>query len=386
MWGGSLGIFLVGALGCWQGRAEDAISEEPHAVETGSPEENGEAPDSELHETPRIEPPGNPIAFGQYAETVEGEAFSQIWGTSDDLWVLGGPVPGEAVPSRPMAAILRCPLRFDADVVIRRNVGDGWRDMAVPAETALTSLHGSDANNVWAVGLGAAAVQFDGEAWIEHDLLGADGLEFQAVEGMCFELSLHSVFARSASDVWAVGYIYPSSLGPGLILHYDGSSWRRHPTGAPDGFFGVWAASESDAWAVGSSGLAYHFDGVSWSPADAKTSQYLFSVWGTSAADVWATGNAAVSTRFDGSGWQLVQSELTDSVSRSLAGNAAAGLWSLVDTSAGDGSRQHVFMRNVDGVWREEIVFAEAGNAFGDLWVTPDGQVWTVGTSIVRLR
>jgi hypothetical protein len=319
-------------------------------------------------------------------DAVEGEAFSQIWGASDDLWVLGGPAlpPAQSVGSVPLT--LYCgPDRWDASVVVRRNTGDGWRDMQVPATTSLTSLHGSDASNVWTVGLDGAAVQFDGHGWVEHDVRQAANLELGENEP-CSELSLHSVFARSASDVWAVGYIFPSVLGPGLILHYDGVNWERHPTGAPDGFFSVWAASESDAWAVGSSGIAYHFDGTSWAPVDAKTNQYLFSVWGTSAANVWATGNTAVTTHFDGNEWARVQAEREYEVSRSLTGNAAAGLWALATRNTAKGWDSQAVLHWADGSWQERVSIKEASDALGGLWVTPEGQLWGVGKNIVRFR
>jgi hypothetical protein len=340
----------------------------------------------------RAEPDeGAPGAEGVEAiesiDAVDGEAFSQIWGSSDDLWVVGGPVlPSGVQSAEQVPAIQYCgPGRWDARVVVRRNTGDGWRDMHVPATTSLTSLHGSDASNVWAVGLDGAAVQFDGNGWVEHDVRKAAGLELDG-DAQCSELSLHSVFALGANDVWAVGFISPSVLGPGLILHYDGATWTRQPTGAGDGFFGVWAESESDAWAVGSSGLSYHFDGTSWKPADAKTSQYLYSVWGTSAGDVWATGNLAVTTRFNGNEWAVLQPERDYEATRSLTGSAATGLWALTTRNTTKGWSSQALLHWADGSWQERASFTEANDALGDLWVTPEGEVWGVGRNIVQFR
>jgi hypothetical protein len=158
-----------------------------------------------------------------------------------------------------------------------------------------------------------------------------------------------------------------------------------NPT-APDGFFSVWAASESDAWAVGSSGISYHFDGTSWTPVDAKTSQYLYSVWGTSAGDVWATGNMAVTTRFDGNEWAVVQPEREYEVRGSLTGNAAAGLWALATRNTVKGWGSQALLHWADGSWQERASFTQASDAPGGLWVTPEGELWGVGKNIVRFR
>jgi hypothetical protein len=146
------------------------------------------------------------------------------------------------------------------------------------------------------------------------------------------------------------------------------------------------AASASDAWAVGSSGISYHFDGRSWQPVDAKTSQYLYSVWGTSASDVWATGNMAVTTRFDGNQWELLQGEKDYRASGSLTGNAAAGLWSLSTTSVAGALGSQALLEWADGRWQERASFTEASDMLSDLWVTPEGALWGAGAQIVRFR
>src|SRR6516225_1378899 len=66
---------------------------------------------------------------------------------------------------------------------------------------------------------------------------------------------LNAVSARSAGDVWAVGY-YGSATGQKtLILHWNGTGWKKFASPSPGGndtLTGVSADSATDAWAVGS--------------------------------------------------------------------------------------------------------------------------------------
>jgi hypothetical protein len=77
---------------------------------------------------------------------------------------------------------------------------------------------------------------------------------------------LNAVAAASASSAWAVGYAGSSSiLATTLIEHWNGRAWTHVPSSAPqpgcggcqfpgDRLAGVAATSAASAWAVGSSG------------------------------------------------------------------------------------------------------------------------------------
>jgi len=65
------------------------------------------------------------------------------------------------------------------------------------------------------------------------------------------------VSAVSATDAWAAGY-YTKSTGVAepLILHWNGTAWKKVTTPAPSGgrynsLYGVSAVSATDAWAAG---------------------------------------------------------------------------------------------------------------------------------------
>src|SRR5262245_53353144 len=68
---------------------------------------------------------------------------------------------------------------------------------------------------------------------------------------------LRHIYARSASDVWAVGafHRYPERYGA-LVAHFDGKAWQqavtpRSGSGCEDFLYGVNGTASDDVWAVG---------------------------------------------------------------------------------------------------------------------------------------
>jgi hypothetical protein len=320
-------------------------------------------------------------------ESFEGETFRGIWGTDDDLWLWGGLKPPASMPyPDPIPLTASCSAdRYNAKTLLRRKTASGFELMPSPATTSLTSLHGSDAQNVWLVGLGGAVFQFDGATWHEHDIRSAEGLDF--VEEPCWEISLSAVFALGPNDVWVVGYIYPSPGGGGLILHYDGVQWKRHLHDIPDSLYDVWAASASDVWTAGSSGLMYHYDGSSWQRVNSATQQYVYSLHGLAADDVWGAGNGSVALRFDGSDWSEVSPVVDYSERMALTGTQAQGVWALNRFSPLEvkGWRQEV--QHWDGgAWQQVSFSTRQEDELADLFMTPSGQLWGVGSRVIRFR
>ena len=88
---------------------------------------------------------------------------------------------------------------------------------------------------------------------------------------------LRGVAGSGPDDVWAVG---------DGVLHWDGSAWT--PVDAPAAALNaVWAASPSDAWALGPAGAILRWNGATWSKVSGVTTQDLTGVWGANAADLW---------------------------------------------------------------------------------------------------
>jgi hypothetical protein len=135
----------------------------------------------------------------------------------------------------------------------------GWTTVSspneVPGDNYLYGADASEASNVWAVGVvypptggtsHALALRYDGIAWRSVSRTGLPGDE-----------TLRAVGAISATDVWAVGY-HRAGIGryDTLAAHWNGTTWTPEttPNGNPGGFndlYGV-AAAGGTVWAVGS--------------------------------------------------------------------------------------------------------------------------------------
>jgi hypothetical protein len=164
--------------------------------------------------------------------------------------------------------------------------------------------------------------------------------------------TLEAVAATSAANAWAVGDL--GQQGTPLIVHWNGSAWRRVPAGAPADteLRAVAASSPGNAWALGQTyrtgrprpmPVILHWNGRAWRqvPSPAPSGAFLNSVSVTSPANAWVVGgyfasaNRSVgSTRpialhWNGSAWRRVPlpagaaGELTG-VSATSASNAWA--------------------------------------------------------------
>ncbi len=119
--------------------------------------------------------------------------------------------------------------------------------------------------------------------------------------------TLLSVWGASPNDVFAVG--------PGVIVHFDGVSWRgqQHPGGGAR-LRGVWGSSGTDVYAVGHEaapvGIILHFNGGTWKTVFSRDRTEFRGIWGSSASQIYAVGQTAITltpvsfmARFDGQNW-----------------------------------------------------------------------------------
>ena len=166
----------------------------------------------------------------------------------------------------------------------------------------LFGVAATSASNAWAVGQtinGATIIlRWNGTAWKR--------VPSPTMKGGS---ALYAVAATSASNAWAVG---GSDAPPGKteILHWNGTAWKRVPSPTPvtgGALFGVAATSARNAWAVGCAGncfqfsggiktLVLHWNGTAWkrmpSPSPGMYSA-LSSVAAVSARSAWAVGCTA---------------------------------------------------------------------------------------------
>ncbi len=94
---------------------------------------------------------------------------------------------------------------------------------------------------------------------------------------------LYGVWGPTNSDIFAVG-------SSGTIMHYDGSAWSSMNGGNTGDLYCVWGSRNNDVFAVGISGNIMHYDGSAWSSMNRNTIDELHAVWGFSSADVFTVG------------------------------------------------------------------------------------------------
>jgi hypothetical protein len=292
-----------------------------------------------------------------------------------------------------------------------------WRPVVEKLDGSLLSIWGTAADDVYAVGgpLGNAgfqtlALHFDGTKWKRLSPGHAD--------------SYWWVHGSGKSDVWMVGE-------KGRITHYDGASFQDHSGATTATLFGVWAASPSDAWAVGGAletpgvpnDVVLHWDGASWkSEALPETlNATYFKVWGSSASDVYVVGsvaNSGVVWHRTGGAWKREAQNVANDKILTIAGCApddvyavggrqilhttGDGTWTRVDQVAivsdvngvacapsgapygkvvvvGAGSLK---LRRVDGAWVSDFGTKPYADLHG-AWVDPTGALWGVGGSFI---
>jgi hypothetical protein len=282
--------------------------------------------------------------------------FNRLYGVAaaadDDVWAVGEYASGGV--SRPLT------LHWDGAV---------WTQVASPTRPGYTALQAVEAiasDDVWAVGYGddsTFAIHWDGAAWTAFPTPnagsgstfkglsavssaevwavgdGANGLlaarwngtrwrRVQTPQPPGFSNDLNDVVALASNDAWAVGY-FSDSHGDWktLILHWDGSSWRKVPSPSPDptlnSLFGVDGVPGGDLWAVGEGGyvdggqttLALRWDGAAWRVVPSANGglgdNSLAGISAVSADDIWSVGDVdgdSLTLHWDGAAWSLVPS------------------------------------------------------------------------------
>jgi len=169
--------------------------------------------------------------------------------------------------------------------------GGQWEAISSPVTASLRSIFMTSATDGWAVGDGGTIVHYTGGIWTGPVSPGTT------------TNNLLSVFMVSSTEGWAGG----AAGTTGTILHYSGGTWTALPTNqiptAPVSKFNfnsVFATSATDIWAVGSAGVILHWDGVNWGTVTSPTIDNFTSIsFGPPLAgpinpnDGWAVGNAS---------------------------------------------------------------------------------------------
>lgn len=241
--------------------------------------------------------------------------------------------------------------------------GSGWSEWASATSQTLRSIWGADTRHVWAVGNAGTVVFFDGRAWTSQisntpqDLLSIHGAfpgsawavggggtlidnqrgswstrtlgsqdwlgtwggslerrwavgrsgsilayrgDFSTAErgptpGTSF-LDARAVFGTATSNVWVTGL-------RGLIVRWDGTSWRAQRSGTGLPLVSVWGSDPSSAWTASDehSSSFYRWNGSQWSPVPLGRATSVYGLWGSSANEIWASSSPIL--KWQGSAW-----------------------------------------------------------------------------------
>jgi len=174
-----------------------------------------------------------------------------------------------------------------------------WRPILDELDGALLSVWGSSSKDVWSVGGPLGNEGF--ESLVVH----YDGTKWRRLRPGKFE-SYWWVHGTGPSDVWMVGE-------KGRITHWDGTAFREDTSGTTATLFGAYAFGTNDVWAVGGTpdggaenDVVLHFDGKEWKkevlPSPAKVA--LFKVWGTTPGELYVVGENAVIFHRTGGVWK----------------------------------------------------------------------------------
>src|SRR5215472_5394461 len=228
----------------------------------------------------------------------------------------GAMIPRGAVPRRDPMRRLVCSLALCAltpALTAAQPAAASWSVQPSPNvphySDYLAHVAATSGSNAWAVGeyfstgTGRTLVEhWDGQRWSVQPSPSAGSAA-----------GLAGVAATSASSAWAVGFSATGSTGTNrtLIEHWDGQRWAVQPSpnvgSGRNDLTGVAATSASNAWAVGyvfrGSGvqtLIEHWDGQRWavqsSPGLSGQPSDLYGVTAISASSAWAVGRTAIGT------------------------------------------------------------------------------------------
>ena len=256
-----------------EGAATGEATGEATSVGTSSTSAGG-SDEGTTAEVPLPEPHGWELSLA--LGTDQGAVFS-VWGD--------GPGNVVAVGGQPQAGL------------ILRYVDGAWVGEAPPPLTPrLSWVHGIG-GKLHAVGFFGAALRHDGAAWVREES-GVDA-------------PLWGVWGARPDELWAVGGA--GTTDPPVMLRGDGEGgWTPVDVAAVSGestaLYKVWGRAADDVFAIGARGLVLHYDGASWRAEASRTTATLIGISGAAdgSGDVVVAGgrSSGVVLRRRGGIWE----------------------------------------------------------------------------------
>jgi len=283
-------------------------------------------------------------------------------------------------------------------VVSSPNPGNGTLDQ-------LTSVRGVSPADIWAVGsysdgtgVKALTLHWNGSKWNQVPSPDPAGSTRSTLQG---------VRAVTAKSAWAVGSYSIGGTDKTLILHWNGTAWKKVASPTPAGgatLAAVTATSSSNAWAVGRSfsstrdmSLILRWNGTSWKQVasqNAAGSNDLTAVTASSASNAWAAGVATsngidrtLTLHWNGKRWNHVVSpdpggSGNDNGLNGVAVASPADAWAV--GTSGSGTSRHTLILHWNGSRWSRVASPNPGtnNNLTAVAARSAGNLWAVGAYV----
>ncbi|MEV0372839.1 hypothetical protein AB0I10_23950 [Streptomyces sp. NPDC050636] len=230
------------------------------------------------------------------------------------------------------------------EAVALRWDGTSWaQESTLPENSFPQALTVRSADDIWAVG--TATEHWDGKTWttrpLDRDPAG--------------RVVPEAVTTTADGQAWTVGRAMARSIKDSVpaIQTWDGRSWHRQPL--PDvgkgELNGVTAVAPDDVWAVGASyavdekspqtALLLHWDGTTWKRVDvdgpAAGHAWLGGITAFAADDIWAVGGRTsgsaerpYTVHWDGAKWSAAETpDVADGRLRAVGRAGGGELWAV---------------------------------------------------------
>ncbi len=217
-----------------------------------------------------------------------------------------------------------------------------------------------------------------------------------------FQTLMYDMWGSSPKDVYVVGH---ASENDGVMWHYDGNKWNdvilsQSKGGQIPGAFDlttVFGINNLDIYAAGSSirinpnpppnfidsSLIIHYDGTAWRKVNVYNGGSLRDIQGSSASNIIAGGRYNTLYSFNGSAWQKDSIDIQVPAGRSFhieSVNAGANVSYLVGYRSFEDMSDltYYFFEKVNAVWlkKDSTNFGKFGE---ELFRSPSGALYSVG-------
>lgn len=281
---------------------------------------------------------------------------------------------------------------------------------------ALLDVHGTSANDVWAVGYDGVVLHFDGTGWTQtndeaHETLdsvwasepagdlwivatrveagvelrrllrGRPGAFQEVLPGLAPGELAQRVWGTGPDDVWLSAYTRGADGSTGSIHHASHDTWTLKASGAFGMLDGIWGTSASDVFLAGNDGSGFaggyiaHFANGQFEHHEYQE-QWIGGIWGTAASDVWAVGGGLL--HFDGKSFSETRSPTAVPMLHGVWGSAADDYWAVGQQGTTATGVSGVILHWDGASWTESPTKPLV--ELRSVWGTARDDVWAVGT------